>query len=68
MQNIEVNMARSDRQYVCQDCQHRDSASQFGLFVNCPKCESSRILDAEICDRFGLEGYGERPLPDSDTP
>ena len=67
MQNTQINRARSDRQYICQDCRHRGNASQFGLFVRCPACESARILDAEIWDRFGLAGSSDTPLPDSDT-
>jgi len=34
-------------------CGKRGNPGVFGMFVNCPECDSSRIMDADIWDLYG---------------
>ena len=53
------------REFICLDCGRRDEPAAFGLMICCPDCNSHRVADAEIWDRFGGgKADGDNGAPD----
>ncbi len=42
-----------DRKYICLDCGKHDNEQVFGIFIRCPDCDSLRVADAEVWEKYG---------------
>ena len=62
---LSEKLTRATGNYICTNCGKRGNPRVFDVFVNCPVCGSSRVMDADIWDRFGPKVVETTPVEEN---